>query len=256
MRVLARDFAVTRYPRSALARAFLRSFTIQGSWNYRSLIGSGFAFAMLPLLRVLYQHDPDRLREAVRRHADLFNSHPYLAPLALGAVAVLEAEEPPEVVTRFKAAVRGSLGTLGDRLVWSGWRPVCALTALTIAALGGPWWLAIGVYLLLYNAGHLALRIYAFQLGYHHGRGVGEELRRSPLHRAHNVLDVAGAALVGFLLPLTVARPVFPGWGGAMWTVALIGAAALGLIFGGRVRTPLVLVLAGATLAALLVSVV
>jgi hypothetical protein len=75
------------------------------------------------------------------------------------------------------------------------------------------------------------------------------------LHRAHNVLDVAGAALVGFLLPLTVARPVFPGWGGAMWTLALIGAAALGLIFGGRVRTPLVLVLAGATLVALLVSV-
>lgn len=245
---------MTRYPRSARLRAFLRSFTIQGSWNYRSLIGCGFAFAMLPLLRVLYKNDAEKLRAAVRRHAELFNSHPYLAPLALGAVAVLEAEEAPEVVSRFKAAVRGSLGTLGDRLVWSGWRPVCALAALTLAALGAPWWLVIGVFLLLYNTGHLALRGYAFRLGYRNGRRVAEVLRRSPLHRANSALDATGAFLVGLLLPLTVARPVFPGWGGAMWTVALIGAAALGLIFGGRVRTPLVLVLAGATLIALLVS--
>jgi hypothetical protein len=49
---------------------------------------------------------------------------------------------------------------------------------------------------------------------------------------------------------------VFPGWGGALWTVALAGAAVLGLIFGGRVRTPLALVLAAATLVALLLSVV
>jgi PTS system mannose-specific IID component len=242
------------YSRGVLARVWLRSLTIQGSWNYRSLIGSGFAFSLLPVLRVLYRDDPAKLRAAVQRHTELFNSHPYLAPLALGAVAVLEAEEPPETVSRFKAAVRGSLGTLGDRLVWSGWRPVCALAALTMAALGAPWWAAVGVYLVLYNIGHLALRIYSFRLGLHHVRKVGEELKRSPLHKANAGLDVAGAWLVGIMLPLTVARPIFPGWGGALWTVALIGGAALGLIFGGRVRTPVALVLAGATVVALLVS--
>ena len=245
---------MTRYPAGAMRRVFLRSFAIQGSWNYRSLIGSGFAFALLPLLRELYRDQPDKLRDAVRRHTELFNSHPYLSPLALGAVAVLEAEEAPEVVSRFKAAVRGSLGTLGDRLVWSGWRPVCALAALILAALGAPWWFAIGLYLLLYNAGHIALRVYGFRLGYSFGKRVGEELKRSPLQQAHNWVGDAGAFFIGLLLPLTVARPVFPGWGGALWTLALIGAAALGLIFGGRVRTPVALVLAGATVVALLVS--
>jgi PTS system mannose-specific IID component len=170
-------------------------------------------------------------------------------------VATLEAEEAPEVVSRFKAAVRGSLGTLGDRLVWSGWRPVCALAALILAALGTTWWVAIGIYLLLYNAGHIALRLYGFRLGFKHGKRVGEELKRSPLHRVNSWLITAGAFCIGLLLPLTVARPVFPGWGGALWTVALIGAAAFGLIFGGRVRTPVALVLAGATAVALLVSV-
>jgi hypothetical protein len=71
---------------------------------------------------------------------------------------------------------------------------------------------------------------------------------------ARGWLAATGAFFIGLLLPLTVARPVFPGWGGAAWTVALIGGAACGLIFGGRVRTPVALVLAGATVVALLVS--
>lgn len=246
---------MTRYPRAVLLRVFLRSFAIQGSWNYRSLIGSGFAYALLPVLRVLYHEHPEKLKESVTRHTELFNSHPYFAPMALGAVAVLEAEETPETVARFKAAVRGSLGTLGDRLVWSGWRPICALAALITAALGARWWLAVGVYLLFYNIAHIALRVYSFRIGLNNGKRVGEELKRLSLHQAHSKLDVLGALLVGVLLPLTVARPIFPGWGGALWTVALIGAAVIGLIFGGRVRTPLALLLALATIGALLVSV-
>ena len=245
---------MTRYPRGVLARVFMRSFTIQGSWNYRSLIGSGFAFALLPALRNLYSQDEAQLHDAVHRHTELFNSHPYLSPLALGAVAVLEAEESPDLVTRFKAAVRGSLGTLGDRLVWSGWRPVCALISLTLLALGCAWYVAIAAYLLVYNAGHLALRFYGFRLGLKHGKRVGEELRKSPLQRIPGWLDNTGALLVGIMLPLTVARPVFPGWGGLLWTVALVFAAGIGLIFGGRVRTPVALLLTGATVVALVVS--
>ena len=190
---------MTTFSRAVLARVLLRSFAIQGSWNYRSLIGSGFAFAILPVLRVIYRGDPAAFRAAVRRHTELFNSHPYLSPLALGAVAVLETEETPEVVSRFKAAVRGSLGTLGDRLIWSGWRPVCALAALTMAALGAPWWASVGVYLVCYNIGHIGLRFYSFRLGLRHGRHVGEELKHSPLQRADDWLNVVGALLVGLL---------------------------------------------------------
>ena len=243
------------FSRAVLLRVFLRSFTIQGSWNYRTLLGSGFAFSLLPALRALYRDDPDKLSDAVRRHTELFNSHPYLAPLALGAVAKLEAAGEVEIVGRFKAAVRGSLGTLGDRLVWAGWRPVCALGALTLIAVGGPWWAALAFYLVIYNIGHIALRQYAYRLGLKHGRGVGEALKRSGLDTAHGQLDSIGAGLVGVLLTLTIASPVFPGWGGTMWTVALAGAGLIGIIFGGRVRTPLALVLAAATLGALVVSV-
>jgi PTS system mannose-specific IID component len=245
---------VNRFPRAVLAKVLWRSLFVQGSWNYRTLIGSGFAYALLPLLRHIYRERPQELQAAVARHTELFNSHPYLAPMALGAVGVLEDNERPEVVTRFKSAVRGSLGTLGDRLVWAGWRPVCALFALLLVAVGAPWWVAVLAFLLIYNAGHLALRVWALRFGLAHGKQVGEQLRRTPVQKAQRTLDFAGALLVGALLPLMIARPALPGWGGALWIAALVVAAMLGLKFGGRVRTPVAIVLAIATLLALLVS--
>ncbi|MGH7481021.1 MAG: PTS system mannose/fructose/sorbose family transporter subunit IID, partial [Longimicrobiales bacterium] len=141
--------------RAGAVAILLRSLMIQASWNYRTLLGTGFAFALLPVLRRLYG-DGEPLDRAVRRHAALFNSHPYLSPMALGAVARLEADgEPEAVIERFKNAVRGSLGTLGDRLIWAGWRPVCLLAALTLFAAGLDGWVAALVFLGLYNAGHI-----------------------------------------------------------------------------------------------------
>jgi mannose PTS system EIID component len=254
MRAADPDAAVKRFPKLVLASVLVRSLSVQGSWNYRTLIGSGFAYALLPMLRHVYRGRPAELEAAVKRHTELFNSHPYLSPLALGAVSTLEDVERPEVVTRFKAAVRGSLGTLGDRLVWAGWRPVCALLALLLVALGASWWVALLTFLAIYNAGHLWLRWWSFRFGLEHGKHVGEQLRIVPVQRAQHLLDFAGALLVGALLPLVIVRPALPGWGGALWTAALVVAALLGLRFGGRVRTPVALVLAIATLLALLVT--
>ncbi|MGH7464052.1 MAG: PTS system mannose/fructose/sorbose family transporter subunit IID, partial [Longimicrobiales bacterium] len=56
-----------RLPASVRWRVFLRSFSIQGSWNYRTLQGSGFAYALMPVLRWVYG-DTEQLQEAVVRH--------------------------------------------------------------------------------------------------------------------------------------------------------------------------------------------
>ncbi|HEY0811035.1 MAG TPA: hypothetical protein VGD49_12790, partial [Longimicrobiales bacterium] len=83
---------------------------------------------------------------------------------------------------------------------------------------------------------------------------VGEELRKKPVQKVQHWLDFAGALLVGALLPLMIVRPAFPGWGGTLWELALIVGAILGMRFGGRVRSPVALVLSLATIIALLVS--
>jgi mannose PTS system EIID component len=221
---------------------FLRSFAIQGSWNYRTLIGTGFAFALLPVLRQVYAGRTADLRAAVERHAGLFNSHPYLAGIALGAVARLEVDgTPPELIERFKAALRGSLGTLGDRLIWAGWRPTCMLAALALLLLGVRWYIVVGMFLGLFNAGHLALRWWSLRTGFSAGRAVAERVRGAGLERVRDLVANAGAFLLGVGLPLMAFRgagpePV-PLYAGVLAAVA----AVLGLHFGTAVRRPAIL---------------
>lgn len=213
----------------------LRSFAVQASWNYRTLIGTGMAFVLAPALRHLYGNDPERLRAAVGRHAELFNSHPYLATVAAGAVARMEADgAPPETLARFKAAVRGSLGSIGDRLVWLTWRPACALLMVGLLLADVPWWVAVSVFLVAYNALHLWMRTWGLRVGLRDGVQVGRALREAPFERLGERAADAGAALSGFAAVLAL------GWSGLemSWSYALVGAAALaaGIALGPRVR--------------------
>lgn len=235
---------------------FLRSFLVQGSWNYRSLIGPGFAYALLPALRRLYRDRPEDFRSAVVRHEELFNCHPYLSGLALGAVARMEEEgDSPQVISRFKIAIRGSLGTLGDRLIWAGWRPVCALATLTLLLLGAPWWIAVGFFLVAYNAGHLALRVWGFRLGYRYGKAVAERLRRAPLRETQHFLATTGALLVGAATPLVLTGSLTEYTLSPPWVVGAAVAAVLGLRVGSMVRNSAGLALAGLAVLGLIAGV-
>jgi len=197
---------VKRIPRRIVRSMFMRSFAIQGSWNYRTLQGSGFAFALMPMLRWLHGEDAGRLQDAVARHTALFNAHPYLAGVALGAVARMELDgEDPALIERFKTALRGSLGTLGDRIVWAGWRPTCVLLGVVVLLVTGSAMAAMLVFLIVYNAGHLALRWWALQIGVAYGRQVGDRLRAAPLTRWHELITGAGALLLGMTLTFVAA---------------------------------------------------
>ena len=173
--------ASRRVPRAALASAFARSFLIQGSWNYRNMLGSGFAYAMLPVLRTVFAEE-DAREASLARHLELFNAHPYLTNVALGASARLEAEgADPDTVRRFKLAVRGPLGGLGDRLVWATWLPGVSLMALTLYWVGLPGWLAVAAFLVVYNVGHIGLRLWAFRVGLADGRDIAARLATADL---------------------------------------------------------------------------
>ncbi len=219
--------------RGTLLRVLLRSFAIQGSWNHRTMLGGGVAFSLLPLLRRLEGGDPEGLSRALSRHAEHFNAHPYLASLALGAVARMEEEgRNPEEIRRFKLAVRGPLGGLGDSLVWVGWRPATVLLALCLALLGLPPAWTVLLFLALYNAGHLFLRIGSFALGWEKGSQVGDSLRKMALPRVADRLSSLAVFLLGASFGLALSRgwahygPQALGWG------ALMG---IGVFLGGRI---------------------
>ena len=211
--------------------ALLRLFTVQGSWNYDRMIGVGVGLAEEPLLRDL-RTGPDNgaaYRAAVARGARFFNSHPYLAGLAVGAAARAEIDgAPPEQIERLRAALCGPLGAMGDRLVWTGWLPLLSAATLAALALGAGWW-GVAAFLVIYNLGHVGLRWWALRAGWAAGTQVVGALRNPVLQRALGAVVPAVALVFGFSLPV-VARALlrpFPIRTGIVCGVVAVAGLAL-----------------------------
>ena len=104
-------------------RILFRLFAVQGSWNYEILLGTGIGFCIEPALRLLPggAHGA-AYRAALARQSQYFNCHPYFAGVSVGALAKAELDgESPDRIERFRTALCGPLGSVGDRLVWAAW---------------------------------------------------------------------------------------------------------------------------------------
>ncbi len=203
----------------------IRSLAIQGAWNYETLLGNGIGFCMEPALRLLPGgiHSP-RFKEAMARQSTYFNAHPYLASVAVGALARAELDgEPPEKIERFRTALAGPLGSVGDRLVWAGWLPFCSLVALAIFGAGGGAMAVLVTFLGLYNVGHLALRAWGLRTGWNRGLHVAQALGNPVLRRGPQVIAPLAAFAAGLGVPLALLRIIGPGR--ALLGVVFVGAA-------------------------------
>lgn len=227
----------------------LRMFAIQGSWNYESLLGNGVGFCVEPALRLLPGgiHTP-RFKEALGRESRYFNAHPYLAAVAVGALARAELDGvPADRIERFRKALSGPLGSVGDRLVWAGWLPLCSILALVAFGLGAGALATVGLFLAVYNAGHVALRIWGFQVGWSHGLRVASALGTPLLQRGPTWLAQAVALAAGLALPLAFVRVIGPGkvlLGGTLGAVA-VGAVVVARLEGRLEGWRLALLLLG-----------
>lgn len=205
----------------------LRMLAIQGAWNYETLVGNGIGFCVEPALRRLPGGmGGEPYRAALARQSQYFNAHPYLAAVAVGALARAELDGvDPVKIERFRTAMCGPLGSVGDRLVWASWLPLCALVALLAFAFGMGATGTVLVFLVSYNLGHLAIRVWGINVGWRDGLRVAGALghpilRHGPLHLAR-----AGALVAGVALPVVVHRLV---GGGRLVQGEILAAVLLG----------------------------
>jgi PTS system mannose-specific IID component len=218
------------------AAMFLRLLAIQGSWNYEILLGNGIGFCLEPALRLLPEgvHSA-HFKEALARESKYFNAHPYLAGVAVGALARAELDgEEPERIERFRTALCGPLGSVGDRLVWAGWLPFCSLLALAVFGLGGGPLLVLAVFLGTYNIGHFALRWWGLRTGWKHGLRVASALGNPVLRHGPQQIARLAALATGFAIPLALYRVIGPGrvlLGGVLVSV-ILGALILVRLHG------------------------
>lgn len=123
-----------------LISMFIRSNFHQGSWNFERMQALGFCFEMVPIIRRLYSGE--ERKQAIKRHLEFFNTHPYVTAPILGVTAAMEEEKangaPIEdsTINGLKVGLMGPLAGVGDPIFWGTIRPVFAALGATIAMTG------------------------------------------------------------------------------------------------------------------------
>lgn len=218
-------------------QAMIRLLGVQCAWTYERMSGIGVGHAAAPLLRDLYRdRDVTERRAAVARSAEYFNSHPYLAGVAVGAVVRAERDGvPAPQISRLRTALSGPLGALGDQLIWAGEVP--ALMGIALALV--PWlgWWAVLIVPLVHNVLRVRLTLWGLDLGLAEGLRVGAALDRSWLPRAASDAQRLAAFAVGLGVPVITAWLLDGATARHATAILGVAAAGVGLMLLPRTRT-------------------
>ncbi len=219
---------------------FVRTFFLQSAWNFARMQNIGFSFVVEPSLKRIYP-DAENLKDALRRHLEFFNTHPYLAGLMAAMTVRLEenaAQNDPSSraavysrIVQLKERMCGPLAAIGDGCFWSGWRTTSALSAILAGGMVYLW-IAAGqrdlyamqysrlapfvpacCFLILYNAFSLPLRAAMVWAGYRWGESCAVEIARYPVQKGiaairRSSLFLLAAVVVCFAVgTVVVGRP-------------------------------------------------
>lgn len=182
-----------------LFKAFVRSFFTMSTINYERYMNLGFCYAMMPALKKLYPKKED-LSEAVVRHNEFFNCHPYASNAIIGVSLALEEERSRgkgitgETISSTKAALMGPLSGIGDSVFKATFMTIFAAIGAGLALDGNP----IGpiIFIVPNLLLNIFTRYYGVTYGYKFGINLVQKMNQT------NIIDkfVQGATIVGLMV--------------------------------------------------------
>ena len=197
---MAKELKLTKKDRISV---WLRSFFLQGSWNYERMQNGGWAFAMIPAIKRLYKTKEEQAA-ALKRHLEFFNTHPYVASPILGVTLVLEEERANGVevddatIQGVKVGMMGPLAGIGDPVFWFTVRPILGALAASLAMNGS----IIGpiIFFFAWNIIRMAFMWYTQELGYKAGSRITDDLSGGLLQDITKGASILGMFILGSLV--------------------------------------------------------
>ncbi len=181
----------------------LRSQFLQGSWNYERMQNGGWAYALIPALKKLYPNKEDA-SEALKRHLEFFNTHPYIAAPILGVTLALEEEKANGVkiedsaIQGVKIGMMGPLAGIGDPVFWFTVRPILGAIAASLAAGGSI--IAPLFFFIVWNAIRMGFLWYTQEFGYQKGTEITQDLSGGMLQTITKGASILGMFVMGILV--------------------------------------------------------
>ncbi|TDW97457.1 PTS system mannose/fructose/sorbose family transporter subunit IID [Dinghuibacter silviterrae] len=213
--------------KATIRNLFFRSLLLEANFNFETWQNTGFAFAMLPVLKKLYP-TKESMSPALQRHLQLFNTSTYGSTLILGITAAMEEQQvDPGTINSIKLGLMGPLAGVFDSLFWGTLRVIAAGVGVSLALKGniaGP-----VLFILLFNVPHLWLRYELTFIGYKTGTRFLQKLAQG------HVMEklTTGAAILGLMvvgaMPATLMAVKAPSQ--AVLDQVMPGMIPLGLTF-------------------------
>ncbi|MFH1239425.1 MAG: PTS system mannose/fructose/sorbose family transporter subunit IID [bacterium] len=187
-----------------LIRTMYRSLYLHAVWNFERMQNVGFLYAMIPAIQKLYPEKEKRV-QALKRHLEFFNTHPYMASPLIGVVTSMEERMAngenvkPEDIVAVKSTMAGPLAALGDSLFWASIRPFAGLLGVSIIIWGEGTMKLLGpiFFLLFYNGFHFHMRLVGLIQGYRMETRVIEMIKKIDAQRIIELTHLLGLIVLG-----------------------------------------------------------
>lgn len=181
----------------------LRSMFLQGSWNYERMQNGGWAYSLIPALKKLYPSG-EEAKEALKRHLEFFNTHPYVAAPIIGVTLALEEERAngadidDAAIQGVKVGMMGPLAGIGDPVFWFTVRPIVGAIAASLATGGSI--IAPLFFFIVWNAIRIAFLWYTQEFGYKSGSAITKDLGGGLLQTVTKGASILGMFVLGVLI--------------------------------------------------------
>lgn len=181
----------------------IRSTFIQGSWNYERMQNGGYVFAMIPAIKKLFTNKQDQIN-ALKRHLEFFNTHPYVASPIIGVNLALEQEKAngadidDATIQGVKVGMMGPLAGVGDPVFWFTLRPILGAMCASLAMDGNM--LGPILFFLLWNIIRYGFMWYTQEFGFNVGNKITENLSGRLLSDVTRGSSILGMFVLGALV--------------------------------------------------------
>lgn len=173
----------------------------QITWNYERMMGVGYLYAILPVLRKLYKGE--QLKQMMKNQVQFFNTTPHMGGFILGIDMAAELEngyEGREAVGSIKTGLMGPFAGVGDTifgvLIPTIFGSIAAYMALSGNVTGVALWLLVNLVI-------LGLRYLTVGMGYRQGMKLVTSAK-DKLGAMTHAATVLGVTVVGALIATVV----------------------------------------------------
>lgn len=176
---------------------------LQGSWNYERMQNGGWCYSIIPAIKKLYPKKEDRV-EALKRHLEFYNTHPYVSAPVMGVTLALEEERANGVeitdtaIQGVKVGMMGPLAGVGDPVFWFTLRPILGALGASLALTGN----IIGplLFFFAWNIIRIAFLWYTQEFGYKVGTSIAQDLSGGLLGKITQGASILGMFIIGSLV--------------------------------------------------------